>query len=74
MTLKAPYFGRQRHPIREVEAVPTSRHTVRIDFRIRGETLDEINRQFLLDPHCTNVAEYMRKVMDAGLKSLGGAQ
>lgn len=60
--------GTNPTPISPVDAIPISRHSCRIDFRIRWETLDELNRQYLLDPTSVTFAEFMRKIIDRGLK------
>ena len=70
MTLaKHPYPIRQPKALRPLEGLAVSPVSCRIDFRIRWETLDEINRQYMLDPSTLTAAEFLRKIINAGLEA-----
>lgn len=70
MTLKSyagfPVVGR----ISPVDGHSHSRTTVEVNLRIRHELLDDLNARFLADHTTTTFAEFLRKVVVAGLEVL----
>lgn len=67
---KIPYAGKEHKPIelRAYTGRTMSRISVKIEFRVANEVLEELNRRFLADTASVHFAEFMRKLVNHALK------